>query len=318
MAVLLLWDLNLAAQTKTLVSKAAQTPITIDGNAADWAFVAPEKADTITYGKENWTGQADFGANFKTAWDHKNLYFYADITDDVKIKNGTFYLVDNIEIWLDVNHSQGAAMDGVDDIKFRINRDSVLVASCPTCNELGTFPWQMSLGMKGMTIKQNEGTAGWSLELAIPWDSIQSVNPNKVAIGEGTEIGFNVYFCDQDDPAVAGTTRTKLNWIFGATANPVDFGTLVLKGSTGIDPTPAGNGLNLLVYPNPANGILNISANEISGIEIYNTLGSKVYSDLNVKPKTARIDVSEFAKGNYILRVTDRKGKSETQKFIIN
>ncbi len=143
MAVLLLWDLNLAAQTKTLVSKAAQTPITIDGNAADWAFVAPEKADTITYGKENWTGQADFGANFKTAWDHKNLYFYADITDDVKIKNGTFYLVDNIEIWLDVNHSQGAAMDGVDDIKFRINRDSVLVASCPTCNELGTFPWQM-------------------------------------------------------------------------------------------------------------------------------------------------------------------------------
>jgi hypothetical protein len=176
----------------------------------------------------------------------------------------------------------------------------------------------MSLGMKGMTIKQNEGTAGWSLELAIPWDSIQSVNPNKVAIGEGTEIGFNVYFCDQDDPAVAGTTRTKLNWIFGATANPVDFGTLVLKGSTGIDPTPAGNGLNLLVYPNPANGILNISANEISGIEIYNTLGSKVYSDLNVKPKTARIDVSEFAKGNYILRVTDRKGKSETQKFIIN
>jgi len=231
LSMFLLLNLTVFGQAKTANLPVLSSAITIDGNGSDWSGVSAITADTITHGKENWTGVNDFSASFKTVWDKKNLYILADIKDDVKVKDGTFYLVDNLELWLDVNHSKGAAMDGVDDIKMRINRDSVWVASCPTCNEFGTFPWAAGLGMKGMVAKQTETATGWMVELSIPWDSIQSMNPTPVSIADGLEIGFNAYFCDQDDVAAGGATRTKLFWSPIGTGNPVDFGTLKLTGT---------------------------------------------------------------------------------------
>ncbi len=231
LSMFVLLNLTMFGQAKTASLPVLSSPITIDGNGSDWVGVSAISADTITSGIENWTDDNDFSVSFKTAWDKKNFYLLADITDDVNIKDGTFYLVDNLELWLDVNNSKDAALDGVDDIKLRIARDQVLAASCPTCNEMGTFPWAAGLGMKGMVYKQTETATGWMVELSIPWDSIQSINPTPVTIADGLEIGFNAYFCDQDDAAAGGATRTKLFWSPIGTGNPVDFGTLKLTGT---------------------------------------------------------------------------------------
>lgn len=70
---------------------------------------------------------------------------------------------------------------------------------------------------------------------------------------------------------------------------------------------------NLKVYPNPANDVLNISANgEISNVVI-STLDGKVMKTTN----ESSVDVSEFTSGMYIYQVTVN-GKVSTGNFVKN
>lgn len=66
------------------------------------------------------------------------------------------------------------------------------------------------------------------------------------------------------------------------------------------------------IYPNPTNGIVNIkSSNSKNTTEIYNLLGEKIISTDN-----ERIDLSNFQKGVYIIRVSNSNGTS-SQKLIL-
>ena len=70
---------------------------------------------------------------------------------------------------------------------------------------------------------------------------------------------------------------------------------------------------NLKVYPNPANDVLNISANgEVSNVVIY-TLDGKVLKTSN----ESTIDVSNLISGMYIYHVTIN-GKVSTGNFVKN
>jgi len=214
-----------------LASPATTGLILVDADVSDWFNVPSVPVAVVNYGAANWVDAADFSGSFKTTWDNKNFYFYADIKDDIKVKAGAFYLVDNFELSLDVNNSKGAAFDKVDDVKIRINRDTTLVPAQLTFNDLGDYPWLPGYGMKGMVIKQKEVAGGWQVELSIPWDSIQSQNTSPVAIGEGSVMGIQVYLCDQDDAAAGGATRTKLLWINATGGVPATWGSLVLNGT---------------------------------------------------------------------------------------
>ena len=73
--------------------------------------------------------------------------------------------------------------------------------------------------------------------------------------------------------------------------------------------------LNVSMYPNPASGVLNISAaNTIEDASIYNVLGTKVMS-LNIDSNSEAIDVSGLSSGIYLIKYTigDAVG---TAKFI--
>ncbi|MFZ4723889.1 MAG: sugar-binding protein [Paludibacter sp.] len=227
----------------TLVTPATQGVITIDADPADWAGIVSTPVAVVNYGAANLTGPNDFSGSFKTAWDKKNFYFYADIKDDIKIKKGTSYLVDNFELSLDVNHSKATAFDLKDDVKIRINRDTVLTSSGPGDNGRGDYPWTAATGqgMKGMVIMQKEVAGGWQVELSIPFDSIQSKNPTPVVVGENSKIGLQVYFCDQDSANATGPNRTKLLWLDAVGANPSTWGDMVLTGTPAVTelPTPA-------------------------------------------------------------------------------
>jgi RHS repeat-associated protein len=66
------------------------------------------------------------------------------------------------------------------------------------------------------------------------------------------------------------------------------------------------------IYPNPAKDVLNIACvDKIEGVEIFNLLGQKVYAGT----KTT-IDVSNFAKGNYVAKLHTDKGVT-TKKFVV-
>ena len=74
------------------------------------------------------------------------------------------------------------------------------------------------------------------------------------------------------------------------------------------------------VYPNPNNGILNISLTNTSDkqiIEIKNIIGQTVYSQFVGNSSTATINLSDINKGIYTVFLINENGTSSTKKIII-
>ena len=75
------------------------------------------------------------------------------------------------------------------------------------------------------------------------------------------------------------------------------------------------------LYPNPTNGnitISNIQNIELKTIEFYSVLG-KLVKQIEVKQNSSKLslDLSQFNKGMYLLKVLDANGASHTQKLVI-
>jgi hypothetical protein len=74
------------------------------------------------------------------------------------------------------------------------------------------------------------------------------------------------------------------------------------------------------VYPNPNNGILNISLTNKSvkqTIEIKNIIGQTVYSKIAGNSSTATINLSDINKGIYTVSLINENGTISTKKIII-
>jgi hypothetical protein len=74
------------------------------------------------------------------------------------------------------------------------------------------------------------------------------------------------------------------------------------------------------VYPNPNNGILNISLTNTSDkqtIEIKNIIGQTVFSQIAGNSSTTTINLSDINKGIYTVSLINENGTSSTKKIII-
>ena len=71
---------------------------------------------------------------------------------------------------------------------------------------------------------------------------------------------------------------------------------------------------NVHVYPNPSNGVFNVSGVGVRKVEVVNAYGQVVYS-LEAKDDTLRIDLSNMAVGTYLLRVVADGGVA-TRKLV--
>lgn len=80
--------------------------------------------------------------------------------------------------------------------------------------------------------------------------------------------------------------------------------------------------MNILLYPNPSNGILNIENKEnlkITSISIMDVQGSEVMNiQFNNYGENSLIDVSDLSSGIYFIRITINNDVQQTQKLIIN
>ena len=68
------------------------------------------------------------------------------------------------------------------------------------------------------------------------------------------------------------------------------------------------------VYPNPVSGVLNVEAENIVSVEIYNTKGQKQYAQEG-RTNHLAIDTETFAPGMYYLRVAT--SESVTTKAVV-
>jgi PKD repeat protein len=77
---------------------------------------------------------------------------------------------------------------------------------------------------------------------------------------------------------------------------------------------------NISIYPNPSNGIFNITStgnSNISRLRVVDIVG-KVILELTVKTKTSQLDLSTFHKGVYFVEYQNEEGAWQTQKIMLN
>ena len=94
-----------------------------------------------------------------------------------------------------------------------------------------------------------------------------------------------------------------------------------------VDPKGDGNSENalkafsnrLMVYPNPANNVLNVAnLSDAKEVLVYSILGQMVYSQsVEAQQTTLQMDVSKLGNGSYVVVIVKNDGQRETQKVQI-
>ena len=74
---------------------------------------------------------------------------------------------------------------------------------------------------------------------------------------------------------------------------------------------------NVNVYPNPTNSIINVSAENITKVTVYNGMGQIVYSESN-ECDVVKINVESWTNGMYFVNVETADGNHSLQKVVVN
>ena len=137
------------------------------------------------------------------------------------------------------------------------------------------------------------------------------------AYDAGTDSGVN--YESGDIITTPQENITSLQGVSPFNNNKIGTLTITLKSILSVEkPNPL---VNLKIYPNPTKGnitVYNTQNIELSKIEVYNVLGSKL-KEIHVKNGLSKIDVdlTKFKKGMYLVSIKSINGNINTQKLII-
>ncbi len=315
--------------------------VTIDGKA-DEPFWSQIEATPVTNDVTNaWTidsllpltPSADYGLNFKLAWDAENLYFFADVTDESFIpysavmdqtypeKDGTLaktqpYWCDNIELF-----TLFAAPDVTEGPWSHDYASQLRMWPDPTAyaDTITGGGWVMGVDNrqdKGYATKTvvNEGV-GYTFEARIPFSILVPDVPgaNVIKPGEDAVIHFDLYSTDRDlfilgDSAnQTGLSReliTSWNSPWNRNWGWTDYYGFAVFEQKIIPSAVRPNTLSAIrVYPTVFNNSLIVDNLEgRNTISIVNLTGQSVYNRIFCSQKV-NLHVENLAKGMYILAV---------------
>lgn len=181
-----------------------------------------------------------------------------------------------------------------------------------------------------------DGGATWS---RIYDEFISEVKHSTETDGHIVGVGYSIYdilpkVVYSEDSGATWTTKTYDNYYdaivsssaitFTANSADVYIGTLslgILKDTIDLTilstPDYESNLNSFRIYPNPTNGIINITLSSGSIIEnaaIYNVAGQKLLEVFN----TNKIDISNLASGMYLLKMKDAQNNSITKQILKN
>ncbi|PKQ28280.1 MAG: hypothetical protein CVT63_03540, partial [Candidatus Anoxymicrobium japonicum] len=206
-----------SAPARSLVSRRAVNPPTIDGNLAEWVQSEHALLDASTV--DYLTGQVnpsatDISARVYSMWDDNWLYFAARVEDDVIVRDSAnIWWDDGLELALDGANDQVSG--GTDDHQFNVASDGARME----------FGWQ-SVPDAQLVAKRRAG--GYDVELAVPATILASG-----ALVEGKTMGFTVGLIDDDDGGDrSGSQDSYMVWEGRNTVNgAADFGKLILHAA---------------------------------------------------------------------------------------
>ena len=82
-----------------------------------------------------------------------------------------------------------------------------------------------------------------------------------------------------------------------------------------VDGIGESNNLSIMVYPNPTKGEITVESEGLSHIRIVNAYGQTVYN-ADVEGQQARIDLSQIAKGIYMMHI-EAEGGQAVRKIVV-
>ena len=96
------------------------------------------------------------------------------------------------------------------------------------------------------------------------------------------------------------------------------IGTLTITLDNVLGAAEASLDTELRIFPNPASNSITVSNNKesLNNIEIYNVIGSKVWSRESINNHSLQIDISSLKSGVYLLRSVDINRKETIKKII--
>ena len=203
----------------TTVPYVAKAP-TVDGTAETaWNASAMNAIDKLVAGSAVPT--SDISGNWRSLWDQSNLYIFADITDNVKIKDSVAFSDDDtVEIYLDADNS-GLVGYGINDLMYSFRWNDLVVHESK--NNQTT----------GVTFSMVATATGYRLEAKFPFSTLG------MSAANASRLGIEVMVADDD---VSGAQDNKLAW-FGSTdeasQNPSLFGAVDLVGAPTVSPPVA-------------------------------------------------------------------------------
>ena len=74
---------------------------------------------------------------------------------------------------------------------------------------------------------------------------------------------------------------------------------------------------NVNIYPNPANSFINIVAENIANVSVYNSIGQLVYSE-TIDNDVVKINTESWMNGMYFVNVETADGTKSLHKVVVN
>ncbi len=126
----------------------------------------------------------------------------------------------------------------------------------------------------------------------------------------------NIYFAVADN---ANSLKIKVTFRNGASSENFILDDVKVYGV----PTALGVSEDSLsaftIHPNPSNDYLNIKAlNQLETIKIYTTNGQLIYTENQINQKNYTINLSNFSKGIYFVKIINQDLSQSTKKLIVN
>jgi Carbohydrate family 9 binding domain-like len=197
----------------------------INGDWSDLPSSSERPADTVVFGKSNWSGESDLAASFRVAWDTNYLYLGVKVRDDKYVQQASganLYKGDSIEVQLDTNVMGDffSTELGGDDYQLGISPGKGSVG-----DNMEAYLW-LPISKTGVPagIKMDaiSGSGLYRVEMAIPW-KVFGVTPT-----EGMHFGFAVSVSDND---ISGTYQQTMvsSAPNRSLVDPTTWGDLTLK-----------------------------------------------------------------------------------------
>jgi hypothetical protein len=181
-----------------VVAKYLSTPPTLDGDWGEWKSLTTEyPANSVVFGKSNWTGEDDLSSSFHVGWDNDYLYIGVKVHDDKYVQNSTgenIFKGDEVEILFDTNLKGDFFVDRLSPDDFQIGMAPGRPDPSGETEAYLWFPTELTGKRSQIKIGSRLEDGVYRMEAAIPWSVLEMTPAN------GRHYGFALSVSDNDNP----------------------------------------------------------------------------------------------------------------------